>query len=634
MPGRHFYQLGEFRLDRSARVLFRRGELVPLAPKAVDTLLLLVERNGQVVDKDTLLKEIWPDTFVEEGSLTRNISLLRKVFSESGEDREWIETVPKRGYRYVGPIAEPSEPDPAMSVSTEPVDFAAAAIPIKTAPPPGKLHRIAFGFALASAILVAVFLMLRHAPVHQADASPRVMLAVLPVQNLTGDASRDFLTDGLTEELISQLGRLNPQQLGVIARTSSMSFRNSSKNISDIARDLNVDYIVETSLRGTPEQMRFTAQLIRTRDQTHIWAQDFDRESQELVPMEDDIARAVAREIAIQLSPAAHAKIERTLNVKPDSYQSYLLGRYYWNQRTGESMEKGLNYFHEAAHEDPGNARAFAGIADSYNTLLFYGYSNDLASMIRAKAAAEEALKLDDSLPEAHAALGYVNFMWTWEWPEAEKEFRRAIELDQNYVPAHHWYALFLAAMGRAREADQEIRFAETLDPLSPIVHTAAAYIHYYDRKYDEAIEECAAVIARDPNFVVAHVVLGLGYEQKGVYDRALAEFRKTLELSNQNLPYKSYLAHTLAKMGNRAEAEAALADMDESAKRGLFVGQYNKALVYVALGEKDKAFETLGRARQQNDASMIWLGVDPRFDDLRSDGRMHALLSNRNKLP
>ena len=336
----------------------------------------------------------------------------------------------------------------------------------------------------------------------------------------------------------------------------------------------------------------------------------------------------------MQLSPVSHARIERTLNVKPDSYQSYLLGRYYWNQRTAEGMEKGLNYFREAVKEDPGNARALAGMADSYNTLLFYGYSNDLASMMRAKDAAEKALKLDDSLPEAHAALGYVEFMWTWEWPEAEKEFRRAIEIDQNYVSAHHWYALYLAAMGRAIEADREIRFAETLDPLSPIVHTAAAFVHYYDRKYDVAIEECGAVLARDPNFIVAHAVLGMAYERKRMYDAALAEFRKTLDLSNQNLPYKSYLAHTLAGMGESAKAEEVLAELDDSAKRGIFVGQYNKALIYEALGEKDKAFEALGRARQQNDASMIWLGVDPRFDGLRSDVRFQALLSNRNKLP
>jgi TolB-like protein/DNA-binding winged helix-turn-helix (wHTH) protein/Flp pilus assembly protein TadD len=637
MTGRHFYKLGGFRLDPVVRVLFRREELVPLPPKAVDTLLLLVERRGNVVDKETLFKEIWPDSFVEEGSLTRNVSLLRKVFAEESTEKgekEWIETVPKRGYRYVGPFEETEGRGEAAGYSDVEPENLRADSTIGKAPPRRRIVLQVWAAIALAVIAVGGYLAYVRIWPHKASAAPRVMLVVLPVQNLTGDPSRDYLADGLTEELISQLGSLNPDQLGVIARTSSMAFRNTNKTVAEIARDLNVDYVVETSVRGAAQRLRFTAQLIRTRDQTHVWAQDFDRDPQDLVVLEDDLGRLIAREVSVSLTPTAHARIEHPASVSLASYQSYLQGRYYWNQRTHESMETGLNYFLESVKEDPRNARAFTGIADSYNTLLFYGYSNDVADMMKAQQAAQSALKIDDSLSEAHAALAYVYFMWTWQWPEAEREFRRAIELDDNYAPAHHWFALYLAAMGRSSEADQEIRIAESLDPVSPIVRTASAYIHFFGRDYDSAIGECQNVLASNPNFLVAHAVLGMAYAGKGMGEQAVSEFEKALDLSKQNPIYQGYLAYGYALTGNRPAAEKILAEMEDRSRRGIFVSQYMKALVYSALGEKEKAIEALGQARQQNDSGMIWWQVDPRIDSLRTDPRFQELRSEFKKAP
>jgi TolB-like protein/DNA-binding winged helix-turn-helix (wHTH) protein/Flp pilus assembly protein TadD len=634
MPQRHFFELGVFRLDPAARVLFCRDEVVPLAPKALDTLLFLVERRGNVVDKETLLKEIWPDTFVEEGSLTRNVYVLRKVFADESSATEWIETIPKRGYRFVGPVEELGE---AEAAATLPAPDSAES---KFATPGPKKSQFlrpgqrTFAALLATAVIVvAGYMAYRQMWPHKSGASGRIMLAVLPVQNLTGDPSRDYLTDGLTEELIAQLGGLNPAQLGVIARTSSMSYRGTSKTISEIGRELEVDYIVETNLRGTPQRLRFTAQLIRTRDQSHVWAQDFDRDPQDLVALEDDVGRAIAGKVEVQLSPAASARMERALNVSSDSYRSYLLGRQDWNRRTQEGLASGLEHFTEATRQDPGNARAFTGIADSYNMLLYYGYTNDMASIVRAKTAAERALRLDDSLAEAHASLGYVYFMWTWQWPEAEREFRRAIDLDQNYAPAHHWFALYLAAMGRGHEADEQIRFAETLDPQSPIMKTAAGYIHYFARDYNAAIQECQRVLDHNPNFVVAHAVLGLAYEGKGRYNDAIAEFEKTVALTDRNFVYEAYLAHALAASGNRLKAENIMTDLRDRAGRGIFIGQYSLAVILVGLGEKEKAIAALNRAREQDDASCIWLRVDPRMDSLRTDPRWQQLLHDQTRL-
>jgi TolB-like protein/tetratricopeptide (TPR) repeat protein len=463
----------------------------------------------------------------------------------------------------------------------------------------------------------------------------KVRIAVLPVQNLTGDRSREVLADALTDELITRLGGLNPQEMGVIARTSSMTYKNTGKTLLQISHELSVDYVLKSDMKGDLNQLRFGVQLIRTQDLSVLWSKDYARATGSLILMEDELGRNIANEIGIQTTHHVSDIKDRALTIHPDSHLDYLQGRYYWNQRTQEGLERGLQYFDQAIKQDPRNARAYSGRADSYNMLVFYGYSASAAGIIKAQESARRALELDPSLAEAHASLAYLKFMWTWEWPSAESEFRRALELDANYVPAHHWFALYLASMGRRAEADQEIHTALTLDPFSSVLQSAAGYIHYFGRDYDVAIQECQTVLARDSRFAVAHSVLGLAFEGKGQFAQAIDEFRKVEELTGGNIAfYKGPLGHAYAMAGNERGARKMLAELNEMAVEGNYASQTSKATIYAGLGEKENALDALERARDQNDASLIWLGVDPRFDSLRRESRFQALLRAQGRLP
>jgi TolB-like protein/DNA-binding winged helix-turn-helix (wHTH) protein/Tfp pilus assembly protein PilF len=621
------YLFGEFRLDGAGKVLYRGEERVPLTPKAMDTLLLLVERHGDVVDKDELLRRVWPDTFVEEISLTRNISVLRKVLANGVNGRDFIETVPKRGYRFVTGVQTREAAKNGTAGDTAQ----------RTSEVSSRRYRwtvSVLAFGLAVLLATGIYLGLRRLGKRTGLLQERIMLAVLPVQNLTGDAEREYISDGLTEEMIAQLGNLNPQRLGVIARTSSMAYKQSLKTVDQIARELGVEYILEASIRGTENHLRVTAQLIRARDQTHLWAHDYDRDIGDVVGLQDEIGLAVAQQIHLQLTPVAGERLAKSHRVAPEAYQSYLRGRYYWNTRSKDGLWKSVDYFQQAIEKDSTNARAYAGLADAYNMLMFYGYFRGAAGVLYAKAAADKALERDDSLAEAHAALAYVNFMWTWDWPAAEREFQRATELDQNYSLAHHWYALYLAAMGRRQESIEEIKMAQKLDPQSANVNTAAAYLRYFARQYDQAISESQTVLNANPDFMVAHAVLGLAYEGKGATDKAIAEFQRAIEISGDRTSvYLGWLGHAYAVSGRRPEAEKILEELDDAAKQG-FMGLSHKAVIYAGLGEREKAIACLRGAREQQDAALIWLKVDPHYAALRDDPNFQELLKEKEITP
>jgi TolB-like protein/DNA-binding winged helix-turn-helix (wHTH) protein/Tfp pilus assembly protein PilF len=621
-----FYFFADFRLDAAGKVLYRQEERVPLTPKALETLLLLVEKQGDVVEKNQLLQRVWPDTFVEEISLTRNISVLRKTLANGVEGREFIETIPKRGYRFVAPVEIQGAPSNG------------AASPRLASLPSLRRPGMRWDFALGGLAMVVMLATVAYFAVrrfsNRAASAPRIMLAVLPVQNLTGDPERDYISDGLTEEMIAQLGSLNPQQLGVIARTSSMAYKGANKTVDQIGRELGVAYILEASLRSAPDRLRVTAQLIRAADQTHLWAHDYDRDPGNVIGLEDEVGVAVAQQIHLQLTPSAGEHITKAQRASPEAYQSYLKGRFFWNTRSKDGLWQSVSYFQQAIAKDPENARAYAGLADAYNMLVFYGYYRGATGVLDAKTAADKALQRDDSLAESHAALAYCNFMWIWDWPTAEREFQRAIELNQNYLPAHHWYALFLAAMGRQQQSLNEIRLAQKLDPLSPNVNAAVGFVQYFARQYDEAIRQTQTVLEANPDFMVAHAVLGLAFEGKGANDKAIAQFQRAIELSGDRTSvYLGWLGHAYAVAGKRAEAQKILEELDNSAKQG-FLGLSHKAVIYAGLGEKDRAIECLRGAREQDDAATIWLLVDPRYDGLRADSRFQQMLRNRGANP
>jgi TolB-like protein/DNA-binding winged helix-turn-helix (wHTH) protein/Tfp pilus assembly protein PilF len=623
------YFFGEFRLDAVQRGLFRKDELVSLTPKALETLLFLVERHGRIVDKKELMEAVWPDTFVEEVSLARNVSILRKILSENEEGQSYIETIPKRGYRFVAPVQQQAEGNAQEERSV----FIRAE---------GKVPRVLRrswrgwpGVVLLLLVIAGGMWYWRRGTTQNAMAPPRIMLAVLPVQNLSGDAGREYVTDGLTEELIARLGAMNPDRLGIIARTSSMAYKGTPKTADQIGRELGVEYLLETSMRPNGERMRFTAQLIRARDQTHVWAQDYDESPSDVITMEDRVALSVIEHIRLELPPASQERLANAHPVDPAAHDFYLKGRYAQSTRSKEGLAKSLEYFQEAIQRDPRNAQAYAGIADSLNLENFYGYSPGAGTIINAQTAAQKAIQLDNALAEGHAAMAYLNFMWLWDWPTAEREFQTAIQLNRNYAPAHHWYALYLAAMDRRPEAVKEIRLAESLDPVSPIVNTAVGYVYFFNRDYDEAIKDCRKVLERDPNFLVAHTVLGRAYDAKGMHDVAIAELERAIELAGgRPASYLANLGHAYAVAGRPEDARRMLDQMYEMTKQGFFVGLSARAIIYAGLGDKENAIVNLQRARDQNDANMIWLHVEPAYDGLRSDPRFQELVRQQGIPP
>jgi TolB-like protein/DNA-binding winged helix-turn-helix (wHTH) protein/Tfp pilus assembly protein PilF len=631
-------KFGDFELDLEQRVLLKRGKPVPLPPKDIETLVILVEGRGQIVEKKELMEKIWPGTFVEEGNLTRHVFNLRQVLADGKSDRHYIETVPKRGYRFVFPVIHDAEGIQGTTTNLlgaekpsflQPEDHPfTSEQAVQEAHWPWSRYRSAL--ALASLLLLGgvAYLTLTHLKPRSTLASHRVMLAVLPVQNLSGDSKLEYVTDGLTEELIAQLGKLNPQQLSVIARTSSMAYKNTNKTITQIAGDLGVDYVLETSLRQSTDRLRFTAQLIRTKDQAHIWAQEYDKNQGDLIAIQDEIGRTVAAQVRVRLSPSAEGRAAHWHPVTAESYDLYLRGRHFQNARSKDGLEQSLNYFQQAIDKDSQNAQAFAGMADSYNLLVFYGYMDGSTGIVRAKDAAEQAVATDETLAEGHAALAYVDFMWLWDWNTAELEFHRSIDLDQNYVPAHQWYALYLAARERPQEAIEQIQVAEILDPRSMIVKTAAGWIYYFSRQPELARAKCLSALALDPNFMVAHAVEGLSYEESGQYDSAIAEFKKALDLSAiRQQTYLGYLGHAYAVSGRQAQAKSILGELDQLGSSGVRVDQINKAVIYAGLNEKAEALQAVKQAKAQNDGGVILLRVNPQFDNLRSEPGFEALL-------
>jgi TolB-like protein/Tfp pilus assembly protein PilF len=464
----------------------------------------------------------------------------------------------------------------------------------------------------------------RTPPVPQ---SARAMLVVLPFENLTGNPDDDYICDGFTEEMITQLGALNHDQLGVIARTSAMTYKDGAKPIKQIAQELGVNYPLEGSVRKMGDGLRVTAQLIRADDQTHLWAHSYDRSQDDLEKLEGELAQDIAHEVQIQLTPQAQLALSNSHTVVPEAYRSYLKGRFNLNMRSPNGMKQATEAFEEAIREDPTYAPAYSGLADTYNLLIYYGFLSGRDGIPKARAAAQKAVELDDTLAEGHASLGYVNLMWDMNWAEADKQFQRAIELDGSYSTAHHWYALLLAARGDHRASLAQIRESQRLDPRSLIVATAAAYVSYFARDDAAAAALCHDVLQRDPNFMVAHAVLGLTLEQQGNSQEAIAEFQKALQLSHgRPAPYLDYLGHAYAAAGQRDQAEAILAELDQTIKPGGISPMY-KAATLTALGRTDQALDSIEEGFQGGGAEKIWLKADPRYRPLHGAPRYERLV-------
>jgi len=454
------------------------------------------------------------------------------------------------------------------------------------------------------------------------------MLAVLPFENLTGDAGQEYFSDGLTEEMIAQLGRIDPQHMGVIARTSVMHYKNSAEQLDQIGRELGVQYVLEGSVRRDSDKVRITAQLIRTKDQTHVWTHQYDREVNSLLSLQGEIAQEISDAIQVTLGERKPGEVSPPpIPHAPKSYAAYdlyLQGRYFWNKRTTQGLQQAVECFEQAIAKDPDYARAYAGLADSLALMSSYDVASPSVLIPKARAAALKALELDDKLAEAHASLALIAQNYDWDWQSAEKEYRRAIELDPNYATGHHWYAEHLAFRGRFDEAFAEIERARQLDPLSLIIQVDNGAILFFSRQYDRAIEQFQAVLKVEPTFPRARM-MDYAYAQQGRYAEALADIEIWRRVDNTYwiLIEEGYV---YGRAGQPAEARRALEKL-KLMNRGGKIDPFGLVPVYVGLGDKDQAFAWIEKSIANHSPGPIALKVDPIYEPLRSDPRFQSVL-------
>lgn len=564
------YEFGAYRLDVRSGMLFRGDDRVALAPKVAELLVALVQAAGSVMTREELQQLLWPDTVVEEGSLTSHISTLRKTLGRASGGQEFIETLSKRGYRFVAAVT-----------TTE-----------------------------CGA---------------QESVIGRLMLVVLPFENFTTGDKYDYLSDGLTEEMITELARLSPERLGVIARTSAMQFKSTTKSIGQVGQELGVSHVLEGSVRRDGERVRITAQLIRVSDETHLWAQSYERSLHDVLQVQAEVAQAVAREVQIKLSPydvrRLHPEKRRSMN--PQAYELYLRGRHFWYRRTEEGMRKSIECFEDALRHDPSFAAAHDGISDAHTMLACRGITRASDSFHKAKAAAREAVRIEPELGEGYASLAHVR-LHDWDWVGIESDFKRAVALDPGYAIAHYWYAEYLMAMGRTQEAVGRVQHSLELDPLNSVINASVGMIRYLAHDYDGALAALRRGLEIDPTHYVSHLRVGLVCLQKNLLGEAIDAMRQAVTHSGGSTEALAGLAQAHAAAGEARTMERIVQELVQGAHR--YVSPYNVARVYGAIDDKQRAFEWLEQAYREHNPDLIELTREPSFASLRSDAKFREL--------
>ena len=626
----------DFELDVRAYELRSAGTSLKLNPIPMELLLFLIERRGELVTRDQIVERIWgKGVFLDsDNSINNAISKIRQVLRDDPEHPHFVQTVTGRGYRFIAPVAV-RDSSVAEIPSTDVPGAAQGPVVAKPVPPritPAIIHRrwpVILGILLAMLVGLSAYVERVRSHSRSQTSGGRLMLAVLPFENLTGDASQDYFSDGLTEEMITQMGRINAQRMGVIGRTSAMHYKHSSQAVDQIGRELGVQYVLEGSVRRESGRVRITAQLIQVKDQTHVWAQEYDRELKDLLVLQGEIAQTISAEIEVALGndkPVQPPQQQTDLSAQNyEAYDLYLKGQYFWNKRTMEGFQRAIDYFQQAIAKYPNYARAYAGLADSYALIGGYSGAPQTEFMPMARDAALRAVELDDNLPEAHTAWALIVQNYDWDWRTAEKEYRRAIELNPNYATAHHWYAEHLMWLGRFDEALQESERARQLDPLSLIIASDNGAILYYSRQYDRAIQQFRAVREMDPNFSRAGMIRHV-YAQKGMFSYALAEIEKGRRMNGDRPWFWSESAYVYGRTGQQAQARLALEKL-KALNREHPIDPVMFVESYIGMNNKDQAFIWLERAYAQHSNSMITLKVDPIYDPLRSDPRFQDLL-------
>jgi TolB-like protein len=543
----------------------------------MDLLTLLIERHNQLVSRSDIVGRLWGEgVFVDvETGVNTAIRKVRQALRDSTDSPRFVETVSGRGYRFIAPITT----EQTKTISQTP-----------------------------------------------AQTGPRVMLAVLPFENLSANPEQEYFSDGLTEETISYLGRMSPERLGVIARTTSMAYKRTSKSIRDIGAELAVDYVLESSVRHEGDRIRITSQLIRVSDQMHVWASTYDRELTGVLAIQRELGIAIADHVRLQVSPQQLSALERQQAQNPEAYDLYLRGRYFWNQLSPQTTQRALEFFARATEVEPDYALAWSGIADALATSPITGDASPLRVWPRAKEAAERAVRVAPSLAETQTSLGFVRFWLDWDWIAAEAAFRKAIEANPSYALGHRMLGIVLSHLNRKEEARSAIKRARELDPLNVGHYALSAQIAFAARDFPAAVEFAQQAIAIDPEFWIGHIQLGQAREQLNNTELALEALLNATRLSG-NSKGLSVRAYVLGKAGKTDAALQLLHALEESVSGERYVPPYAIALIYLGLGEKDLAFKYLERAYDAHDVHLAFLTCDAKWDGYRGDVRFVDLV-------
>jgi DNA-binding winged helix-turn-helix (wHTH) protein/TolB-like protein/Tfp pilus assembly protein PilF len=621
------FEFGEFVLSPQERLLLCGEEPVHLTGKAFDLLVALVRRSGHLVDKDDLLREVWPNTLVEEVNLTVNISALRKALGREHNGNAIIQTVPKRGYRFIAPVRvrdvamgqtihrDASAKTPSAVVGAQPAaPVALTRFPFVPMRPAALLLAAVLGcLAIGAAIFGRTMLSVPKFPFGS--------VAVLPfVADTPGDG---YLADGLTEATINSLAQL--RGLRVAPRASAFHYKGRSLKPKEAGLELGVAAVVTASVAQQDNQLRVQIDLVDVARDTQVWGAQYRGAASELVHLQTRIVQDIARELKVSLTDQGTRQLTRPITESADAYRAYLQGRFEWSQRSEVALKRAIERFNQAVEVDPQIAAAYSGLADCYAALGYLSYVSPAEAFPAAKRHALTAFGLDPLLSEPHASLGFVKLYYEWDWVGAESEFQRAITLDPSYAPSHQWYSIYLLAAGRAPEALREILLARQLEPLSLPINSDLGFHYYYTGRYDDAVKQLKFVLSLNKSFPPAHLWLGRAYQELGMLDAALAEFSE-VEAKLPGWPVSIAARGFIAGIGGRdEEAREILAQLEKLARQK-FVTSYGNALVYAGLGQDDAAFASLDKAFDERSNWLVWLRLDPRWNRLRSDPRFAKL--------
>jgi len=632
----HNYEFGPYRLDGAERLLWRDGEVVPLQPKVFDLLLVLVERHGRLLEKDELMKAVWPDTVVEEVNLANNISILRKTLSQNG--REFIETVPKRGYRFVASVREIVEEGSGLGREKQPESLKTIEEPHSAASNGATvIARITSGESLGSRLLIhkrgamvtlAVLVVAAITVASFTWGSLRGKsggainsIVVLPLAN--ADPNTEYLSDGITESLINSLSQLS--QLKVIARTTAFHYKGKDLDPRTLGRDLKIDAALTGKVVQQGDSLIVQVDLVNTSDGAQIWGKRYNSKLSDFFTTQEEIARQISDALRLRLSGAERKQITKRYTENFDAYQNYLIGRNYAEKRTKEAYQKAVEHYKQALDLDPNYAIAYIGLADAFY-LNFGSHFPPGENIRQSRAAAEKALAIDETLGEAHTSLGRILWQRDWNWRDSEREFKRAIELDPGNAFAHRIYAYYLVSMGQFDQSVAEYKQAQQLDPLSLIINLNVGTELYFDGETDAALEQTRKTQEMDPNFVETYLQFGKVYAEKGMYAEAIAELNKVAVSGAFDPRVISLLGYNYALWGKRDEAIKKLDELKELSKRR-GAPAYEMAIIYTGLGEKDLAFKWLRQACEDRHGLIVYLKFDPLFKSLRTDPRFTNLL-------